>query len=204
MSRMDHGSGLFVGHSRHGPLGRAMATTVRDVMRAPLPGVESTDPVVAAARRLRAHAVPAVPVCGTAGEFLGMLTSADIIDRCVADGRDPRTMTCGSLIEGSPVVVTPDEEFGSRVLGLVLAQPFPMLPVVAANGRLIGMLTVDDIAGHLLEGDHAEESSLEPEDRWLTDDRWLSDDRLRSDEDAFRGQTAFRRQTAVRRKIAVR
>jgi len=182
MSRIDHGSGLFVGHSRHGPLGRAMATTVRDVMRAPLPGVESTDPVVAAARRLRAHALPAVPVCGTAGEFLGMLTSADIIDRCVADGRDPRTMTCGSLIEGSPVVVTPDEEFGSRVLGLVLAQPFPMLPVVAANGRLIGMLTVDDIAGHLLEGDHAEESSLEPEDRWLSDDRWLTDDRLRSDE----------------------
>jgi len=182
MSRIDHGSGLFVGHSRHGPLGRAMATTVRDVMRAPLPGVESTDPVVAAARRLRAHAVPAVPVCGTAGEFLGMLTAADIIDRCVADGRDPRTMTCGSLIEGSPVVVTPDEEFGSRVLGLVLAQPFPMLPVVAANGRLIGMLTVDDIAGHLLEGDRAEESSLEPEDRWLTDDRWLADDRLRSDE----------------------
>ena len=129
MSRIDHGSGLLSGTLYDGPIGRAMATTVRDVMRAPLPGVESTDPVVAAARRLRAHAVAAVPVCGAGGEFLGMLTSADIIDRCVADGRDPRTMQCGSLIEGTPAgVVAPDEEFGSQVLGLVLAQPVPLLP----------------------------------------------------------------------------
>ena len=182
MSRMDHRSGFFVGHSLDGPIGRAMATTVRDVMRAPLPGVESTDPVVAAARRLRAHAVAAVPVCGAGGEFLGMLTSADIIDRCVADGQDPRTMQCGSLIEGTPVVVAPDEEFGSRVLGLVLAQPVPLLPVVAADGRLIGMLTVDDIAGHLLEGDHADVSSFEPDDR-LQPDEWLqSDDRLQTED----------------------
>jgi CBS domain-containing protein len=159
-----------------------MATTVRDVMRAPLPGVESTDPVVAAARRLRAHAVAAVPVCAAGGEFLGMLTSADIIDRCVADGQDPRTMQCGSLIEGTPVVVAPDEEFGSRVLGLVLAQPVPLLPVVAADGRLVGMLTVDDIAGHLLEGDQADESSFEPDDR-LQPDEWLqSDDRLQTED----------------------
>jgi CBS domain-containing protein len=178
---MDHTSGLFVAHSFDGPTGRAMATTVRDVMRAPLPGVESTDPVVAAARRLRAHAAVAVPVCGPNGEFLGMLTSADIIDRCVADGRDPRTMQCGSLIAGTPVVVAPDEEFGSRVLGLVLAQPIPMLPVVTVGGRLVGMLTVDDIAGHLLEGDPADDNSLEPDDgmapgnRFPVDDRWHAD-----------------------------
>jgi Mg/Co/Ni transporter MgtE len=86
------------------------------------------------------------------------------------------------LIEGTPVVVAPDEEFGSRVLGLVLAQPVPLLPVVAADGRLVGMLTVDDIAGHLLEGDQADESSFEPDDR-LQPDEWLqSDDRLQTED----------------------
>lgn len=158
-----------------------MATTVRDVMRDPLPSVESTDPVVAAARRLRAHAVAAVPVRGAGGEFLGMLTSADIIDRCVADGQDPRTMQCGALIEGTPVVVGPDEEFGSKVLGLVLAEPVPLLPVVAADGRLVGMLTVDDIAGHLLEGDHADSNFFEPGERFRIDERWQTDERWHSD-----------------------
>ena len=132
MSRIDHGSGLVVGHSRHGPMGRAMATTVRDVMRAPCPASRAPIPSVAAARRLRAHAVPAVPVCGADGEFLGMLTSADIIDRCVADGRDPRTMQCGSLIEGSPVVGHAGR--GVRLPG-ARARPRPTVPDAAGRRR---------------------------------------------------------------------
>jgi hypothetical protein len=44
------------------------------------------------------------------------------------------------------------------------------------------MLTVDDIAGHLLEGDQADESSFEPDDR-LQPDEWLqSDDRLQTED----------------------
>ena len=124
-------------------------TTVRDMMRRPLPSVSRTETVVSAARRLRAHRVPAVPVCDDGGGFLGMLSAGDIIDRCVADGQDPRAMTSGSLIEGPGPCVDPDDVFGSTLMSLILAQAFPMLPVVL-NGRLIGMLTIDDIAGYLL------------------------------------------------------
>jgi len=159
---IDRGVSLSWGHPRDDTNEEPIATRVRDVMRAAPPGVVSTEPVVAAARRLRAHAVAAVPICAADGEFLGMLTSADIIDRCVADGQDPRSMSTGELLVGPVVGVSPDEVFGSRVLGLVLAQPFPMLPVVTDDGRLIGMLTVDDVAGYLLEGDHVDDAMFEP------------------------------------------
>lgn len=163
MNGTEWGTSLSFGHPRADLMGQPMTTWVRDVMRAAPPGVSSTEPVVAAARRLRAHAVAAVPICGADGEFLGMLTSADIIDRCVADGQDPRAMTTGALLDGVAVAVSPDEVFGSRVLGLVLAQPIPMLPVVAANGRLIGMLTVDDVAGYLLEGERVDDVDFGPD-----------------------------------------
>jgi CBS domain-containing protein len=77
-----------------------MTSTVRDVMSASLPSVRDDDPVVAVARRLRAHRAAAVPVCDADGGFLGMLTAADVIDRCVADGQDPRVMRAGSLLDG--------------------------------------------------------------------------------------------------------
>lgn len=165
VNRTEQDSGQSVRHLADGAVRPSMTTTVRDVMRAPLPGVDGSEPVMAAARRLRAHALAAVPVHGVGGEFLGMLTAADIIDRCVADGQDPRAMLCWSLIDGAPVFVTPEEVFGSRILGVMLAQPFPMLPVVGAEGRLIGMLTVDDVAGYLLEAEHVDDTSFEPEDR---------------------------------------
>jgi len=158
----EFGTGLSMGHRQHDGT-KPTTTTVRDVMHAAPKGVVSTDPVVAAARRLRAHAIAAVPVCAADGEYLGMLTSADIIDRCVANGQDPRAMPAGDLLEGPAVAVSPDEVFGSRVLGLVLAQSFAMLPVVAANGHLVGMLTVDDVAGYLLESEHVDDVIFDPD-----------------------------------------
>ncbi len=127
-----------------------MMTTVRDVMSAPLPCVRDDDPVVAVGRRLRAHRAEAVPVCNADGGFLGMLTAADVIDRCLADGQDPRVMRAGALLEGTGPVVDPGEPLYAAVLGVILTRRQPTLPVVE-DGGLIGMLTLDDIAGHLVD-----------------------------------------------------
>lgn len=63
-------------------------------------------------------------------------------------------MASGSLIDGPGPCVDPNDVFGSTLLSLMLAQAFPMLPVVL-NGELIGMLTIDDIAEYLLLTDGA-------------------------------------------------
>jgi CBS domain-containing protein len=126
-----------------------MSTTVWDVMSAPPRAVHGADSVVAAARRLRGEAVAWVPVCGAAGEFLGALTAADIIDRCVAAGRDPRTTPVRSVLHGFGSVLHPADVLGSAVLNLILAEPLPSVPVLQ-DGRLVGILTVDAFAGFLL------------------------------------------------------
>ena len=136
--------------SRSGRQRGSMSTTVRELMGPPSPSVHHEESVVTAARRLRAHATAAVPVCGDLGVYVGMLTTKDIIDRCVADGQDPRTTTAGSLILSPGPVVHPDDDAGSTVLDLLLAQPVPMLPVVD-DGQLVGVITLDAIAEHLVD-----------------------------------------------------
>ena len=127
-----------------------MTTTVRELMGPPSPSVHHDDSVVTAARRLRAHAATAVPVRGHLGEYVGMLTAKDIIDRCVADGQDPRTTSAGSLVMSPGPVVHPDDDAGSTVLDLLLGQPVPVLPVVE-EGQLVGLITLDAIAAHLVD-----------------------------------------------------
>jgi CBS domain-containing protein len=72
-----------------------MPSTVRDVVSASLPSVLERvggrgGPPVARIARRRCQ-------CDVDGGFLGMLTAADVIDRCVADVQDPRVMRAGSL-----------------------------------------------------------------------------------------------------------
>lgn len=119
-------------------------------MGPPFPSVHHAESVVAAARRLRAHAVPTVPVQGDNGELLGMLSARAIIDRCVADARDPRTTQVGSLISSPGPAVCPDDEAGYTVLNLILGLTEPVLPVVKA-GQLVGLITLNALADHLVD-----------------------------------------------------
>ncbi len=141
-----------------------MTTTVRELMGPPSPSVHHEESVVTAARRLRAHAAAALPVRGPLGEFIGMLTGKDIIDRCVADGQDPRTTTAGSLVMSPGPVVQPDDDAGSTVLDLLLGQPVPMLPVVE-DGQLVGLITLDAIAANLVDT-IVEDDDIVEGDRW--------------------------------------
>ena len=142
-----------------------MTTTVRELMGPPSPSVHHEESVVTAARRLRAHATAAVPVCGELGEYVGMLTAKDIIDRCVADGQDPRTTSAGSLVMSPGPVVHPDDDAGSTVLDLILAQPVPVLPVVE-DGQLVGLITLDAIAAHLVDTIVEDDDIAESERDW--------------------------------------
>src|SRR3954465_9689220 len=70
---------------------------------------------------------------GVTGEFLGMLTAADIIGRCVAVGRDPRTTPVRSVVQGFGSLLHPADVLGSAVLNVILAGPLPPVPVVQAG-----------------------------------------------------------------------
>lgn len=50
-----------------------------------------------AARKMKDLDVGSLPICGEDNRLKGMLTDRDIVVKCLADGRDPRTATAGEF-----------------------------------------------------------------------------------------------------------
>jgi CBS domain-containing protein len=122
-----------------------LTPTVRQLMSPPQPGIDQFDTVMSAARRMRASGAVSLPVSDERGLFVGMLSDRDIVERCAADGRDPRAVTVGSLLQGQQQVIDPDRAADPTVLAMIVRQPLAELPVIE-NGVLVGMISVADVA----------------------------------------------------------
>ena len=136
---------------------------VKDLMVTAPPGVDQFDTVVDAARRMRASGLRAVPVTDERSRFLGMLSDRDILEDSVAAGQNPRAVTTGSLVRPGQATVDPTRVADEALLAMIVAQPLAELPVVH-NGRLVGMLSVADLAIPLL--DHLDEHPLDTDQLW--------------------------------------
>ena len=139
--------------------------TVRQLMSPPQPGIDQFETVMAAARRMRASGAVSLPVSDERGLFLGMLSDRDIVERCAADGHDPRAVTVGSLLDGQQQVVDPDRAADPTVLAMIVRAPLAELPVIE-NGILVGMISVADIAVPMVDS-MASDNDLEG--FWPTD-----------------------------------
>ena len=127
-----------------------MILDARQLMTPAPPCLDEAESVVLAARRMRALGVSSVPVSGSGNDFIGMLSERDIVERCVADGQDPRLISVGSLVQNCQQTISVDQPADSAVLGLVLRQPFGLLPVVD-NGVLVGVITLAGITSQLID-----------------------------------------------------
>ena len=131
-------------------------STVRDLM-APRPSsIDHHDTVVAAARRMRASGLVSIPVTGDSGEFLGMLSDRDIVEQCIAAGLDPATTSVDSVFQPGRSTIPPDRVVDAGVMLQIAQYPTAELPVVE-DGRLIGMLSIADVAIPLLGGSDEDE-----------------------------------------------
>ena len=124
--------------------------TVRRLMSPAPPSIDQFETVMAAARRMRASGAVSIPVSDECALFLGMLSDRDIVERCVADGQDPRVTRVGALVQSCEQTVTADHPADSTVLSMVLRQPLGQLPVVE-NGVLVGVITLAGIASLLID-----------------------------------------------------
>jgi CBS domain-containing protein len=124
-------------------------STVRDLM-APRPSsINHLDTIVAAARRMRASGLVSIPVTSDDGDFLGMLSDRDIVERCIAAGLDPATTAVGSVFQPGQSTILPDRIVDAAVMLQIAQYSTAELPVVE-DGRLIGMLSIADVAIPLL------------------------------------------------------
>ncbi|AOP47704.1 CBS domain-containing protein [Streptomyces lydicus] len=124
-------------------------TTAREIMHTGAICVEESETLAAAARRMSELDVGALPICGPDDRLHGIITDRDIVVKCLAKGKDPKTMTAGQLEQGKPITIDAEADT-DRVLRAMAEHRIRRLPVID-NHRLIGMISEADLARRLPE-----------------------------------------------------
>lgn len=124
---------------------------VSDIMSTNVQVIGPEDSLRHAAERMQALDVGALPVCD-GKHVLGMLTDRDIVVRGVAEGLDPDE-ACVSDVMSSAVACCTEDQDTEDVMRLMGDKQIRRLPVVDADKKLVGIVTMADLAvrqsGHI-------------------------------------------------------
>ncbi|MDA8214824.1 MAG: CBS domain-containing protein [Nitrospiraceae bacterium] len=74
----------------------------------------------------------------------GILTDRDIVTKVLVQGKDPKTTKVGEIMTSPAVTISEDKDI-IDVTRLMSSHKIRRFPVVDANGKLIGVITLDDI-----------------------------------------------------------
>lgn len=110
--------------------------------RAETIGPEET--LQAAARRMRELGIGALPVCER-DRVVGMLTDRDIVVRSTAEGGEPARATVRAAMTPQVIWCSEDDDV-QRAAELMERKAVRRVMVLGPGKRLVGMLSVDDLA----------------------------------------------------------
>ena len=133
-------------------------TTVSDLMTPDPRSLRPTDTVLLAAQAMEELNVGVIPVC-EGGKLVGMVTDRDIVVRGVAQGLDAGTATLSDVMSSSVRTAREDADV-EEVLGTMGQAQIRRVPVVDAQDRLIGILSLGDIAAKGPDGNADVANSL--------------------------------------------
>lgn len=117
---------------------------VEDIMTAPAVTAKPEDTVQMAAVRLAGSDIGVLPICEASGRLLGIVTDRDLVIRCIAKGKDPKTTSLGEIMTAEPVGVEPRMD-ALMAAGLMGRKRLHRLPVLK-EGIIQGVLSISDIA----------------------------------------------------------
>lgn len=103
-----------------------------------------------AAERMHQGSVGALVILNESTEPTGILTDRDLIVRVMAKGLDPNRTTIADVMTMEPKTISEDASIESAMF-LMRRGGFRRLPVVDANGKLVGLLSLDDVLMLLAE-----------------------------------------------------
>ena len=106
--------------------------------------VDAHESVQIAAERMNARNVGTLIVLDQESHPIGMITDRDLALRVVAKGRDSIQTLVSEIMTQFPYNVT-EETSIEIALSKMRAGGFRRLPVVDASGKLIGVVSLDDI-----------------------------------------------------------
>ncbi|WBY00406.1 CBS domain-containing protein [Ramlibacter tataouinensis] len=118
--------------------------TVADVMTRNPRSMTPQDTLVAAAKVMDELNVGVVPVC-EGDRLLGMVTDRDIVVRGLARDADPEACKLADVMSGHVRTARQDDDVDEVLIEMSNAQ-IRRMPVVDAQDRLVGILSIGDIA----------------------------------------------------------
>jgi CBS domain-containing protein len=131
---------------------------VADLMTREVEFIAPDAPVAAAAELMGELDVGALPVGGPA-ELRGIVTDRDLLYRVVARGLDAGQVRVAEVLS-APVITCRPEDGVAAVLDLMAANHLRRLPVVDAGGRVVGWITLGDLARAMLLDSPALQAAL--------------------------------------------
>lgn len=118
--------------------------TVGSLMTRRVIALKPTASVAEAARLMREKAIGSVLVLDGAKRPVGIITDRDIAVSVVAGGRDPKATRLDEVMTRK-VVTADQDEILLRAVRRMAEASIRRLPVVDGRGRVVGMVSVEDI-----------------------------------------------------------
>ena len=103
-----------------------------------------------AAERLLQRSVGTLVVTDDAQNPIGILTDRDLVERVLAARKDPDVTVVGDVMTRGVKTISQDASIESA-LSLMRSGRFRRLPVVDRKGKLVGILSLDDVLMLLAE-----------------------------------------------------
>ena len=119
-------------------------TTVADVMTRGVRSMAPTDTVAKAAQAMDELNVGVIPVCD-GGKVVGMVTDRDIVVRGIAREFDMKTAKLADVMSSNVRCATEGQEI-DEILDQMADSQIRRMPVVDGNQRLVGIVSLGDIA----------------------------------------------------------
>jgi CBS domain-containing protein len=111
---------------------------------------EVSESVQAAADRMNSRNVGTLLVLNPLQHPLGIVTDRDLAVRVLAKGKDPFSTTVGDVMTLFPKTIREDTPI-EQAITLMRSGPYRRLPVVDHAGKLVGLLSIDDVLDLLAE-----------------------------------------------------
>ena len=119
-------------------------TTVADVMTRGVRSMSPQDPIVLAAQAMDELNVGVIPVC-EGEKLVGMVTDRDIVVRGVAQECDMQTTKLADVMSTNVRCAQEDQDV-DEILGEMADSQIRRMPVVDGQQRLVGIVSLGDIA----------------------------------------------------------
>jgi CBS domain-containing protein len=117
----------------------------QDIARRPLEFCRENETVEAAARKMRDANIGFLPVCGTGGRVVGVVTDRDLALRVCAENLAPGQTRIGDVMTREVVSCLPGDDL-RRAEQLMIEAGKARILVAEEDGRAVGVISLSDIA----------------------------------------------------------